>query len=42
MKAAEEVYNDEARVKCTVVGLEGVNFVDESVRVLSQIREYLA
>lgn len=40
MKAVEEVYNDEPRVKCTVVGVDGVNFVSESEELLKKINQY--
>jgi hypothetical protein len=41
IKAMEEVYNDEPRVKCTVIAIEGLNYVRESEDLLEKIRLYL-
>lgn len=40
MKAVEEVYNDEPRVKCTVMAVGIVNYVEESVDLLNKINQY--
>jgi replication factor A1 len=41
IKAAEELYNDEYRAKCAVLGAYPIDYIKESASIISKIKTYL-